>query len=108
MAILTNFSPFIEPVGIDEAFLDVTGFESLHGSTREMGEKMRQRIKKELKVNASVGIAGGKIVAKVASEKAKPDGLLEVPTGKDAHFLAPLAIGDMPGIGHKWYLGIGD
>jgi len=101
MAILMSFSPLIEPVGIDEAFLDVTGFESLHGSTREMGEKIRRRVKKELKVNASVGIAGGKIVAKVASEKAKPDGLLEVPPGTDAQFLSPLAIGDMPGIGRK-------
>ncbi|MFC1846909.1 DNA polymerase IV [Chloroflexota bacterium] len=101
MAILMDFSPFIEPMGIDEAFLDVTGFESIHGTTRQMGEKIRQRIKKETGINASVGIAGGKLVAKVASEKAKPDGLLEVPEGRDRAFLAPLPVGEMPGIGKK-------
>ncbi len=101
MAILMDFSPFIEPMGIDEAFLDVTGFESIHGTTSQMGEKIRRRVKKELGINASVGIAGGKLVAKVASEKAKPDGLLEVPPEQDRAFLSPLPVGDMPGIGKK-------
>ena len=101
MAILMDFSPFIEPMGIDEAFLDVTGFESIHGSIRRMGENIRRRINNELGINASVGIAGGKLTAKVASEKAKPDGLLEVPPGEDAAFLAPLPVGDMLGIGKK-------
>jgi len=101
MAILMDYSPFIEPVGIDEAFLDVTGFESIHGSTRLMAEKIRRRIKDELGINASVGIAGSKLVAKVASEKAKPDGSLEVATGRDSEFLAPLPIKEMPGIGRK-------
>ncbi len=101
MAILMDFSPFIEPVGIDEAFLDVTGFESIHGSTRRMAEKIRQCIKDELGINASVGIAGSKLVAKVASEKAKPNGLLEVAAGRDSEFLSPLPISDMPGIGKK-------
>jgi DNA polymerase-4 len=88
-------------MGLDEAYLDVTGFESIHGSIKQMAEKLRRRIKKELGINASVGIAGGKLTAKVASEKAKPDGLLEVPPGGDAAFLAPLPVGDMPGIGKK-------
>jgi DNA polymerase-4 len=101
MATLMDFSPFIEPVGIDEAFLDVTGFESLHGSTRCMADKIKQRIKDELGINASVGIAGSKLVAKVASEKAKPNGLVEIPAGKESAFLAPLAIGELPGIGRK-------
>ena len=68
-------------MGIDEAFLDVTGFESLHGSIKQMAENIRQRIKNNIGINASVGIANSKLVAKVASEKAKPDGLLEVPAG---------------------------
>lgn len=101
MSILADFSPFIEPVGIDEAFLDVTGFESLHGSTQKMAEKIRRRIKDDLGISASVGIAGSKLVAKVASEKAKPDGLLEVEADKDRQFLAPLPVNDMPGIGKK-------
>jgi len=101
MAILMDFSPFIEPMGIDEAFLDVTGFESIHGSAGHMAQKIRQCIKNDIGINASVGIAGSKLVAKVASDKAKPDGLLEVPTGRDREFLAPLPIGEMPGIGRK-------
>jgi DNA polymerase-4 len=101
MAILMDFSPFIEPVGIDEAFLDVTGFESIHGSIQQMAEKIRKRVKDELELNASVGIANSKVVAKIASEKAKPDGLLEVPAGNERAFLAPLPIGELPGIGKK-------
>ncbi len=101
MAILLDFSPFMEPMGIDEAFLDITGFESIHGSATAMGQKIRKRLKDELKLNASIGIAGSKLVAKVASKEAKPDGLLEVPPGEDAAFLAPLLVGKMPGIGRK-------
>jgi len=101
MAILADFSPFIEPVGIDEAYLEVTGFESLHGSLRRMGEKIRRRIKDELSITASIGIANAKVVAKIASDQAKPDGLVEVATGEEAAFLKPLAIGRLPGIGKK-------
>ena len=101
MNILADFSPFLEPVGIDEAFLEVTGFESLHGTLREMGEKIRKRIRDEIGIAASIGLAGSKIVAKVASKAAKPDGLVEVPEGGEAAFLAPLPIGKMPGVGEK-------
>ena len=81
MAILNDFSPFIEPMGIDEAYLDVTGFESIHGSIRHMAEKMKQRIRSELGLCASIGIASCKVVAKVASDLSKPDGLIEVVPG---------------------------
>ena len=101
MAILVDFSPFIEPMGIDEAYLDVTGFESLHGSIRRMAVSIKERIKKELGLCASVGIAGGKVVAKVASDLSKPDGLIEVPEGNDGSFLAPLPVDKLPGIGNK-------
>ena len=101
MEILTDFSPFIEPLGIDEAYLDVTGFESMHGSIRLMAEKIRKEVKDKLGITASIGIAGSKIVAKVASEMAKPDGLLEVEAEEDSRFLAPLEIGKLPGIGKK-------
>jgi len=101
MAILADFSPQLEPAGLDEAYLDVTGFESLHGSLREMAAAIKKRIKDELGLCASVGIAGGKVVAKVASDKSKPDGLLEVPEGGDGAFLAPLPVGDLPGVGKK-------
>ncbi len=101
MAILPDFSPFLEPVGLDEAYLDVTGFESLHGSILEMASNMKQRVKDELGLSASVGIASSKVVAKIASELVKPDGLLEVAPGEERPFLKPLPAGKLPGIGKK-------
>ena len=101
MAIVNDFSPFIEPVGIDEAYLDVTGFESLHGSIRKMATDMKQKIKTELGLSASIGIAGCKVVAKVASDYSKPDGLVEVPKGDEREFLAPLSVDKLPGVGKK-------
>jgi len=101
MAILADFSPFLEPVSLDEAYLDVIGFESIYGSIHQMAAKIKQRIKNELGLCASVGIASCKVVAKVASELSKPDGLLEVAAGKERSFLAPLPIAKLPGIGKK-------
>ncbi|MDD5037846.1 MAG: DNA polymerase IV [Dehalococcoidales bacterium] len=101
MAVLADFSPFLEPGGLDEAYLDVTGFESLHGSIHQMAVDIRQRIKDEVKLCASVGIANGKVVAKVASELSKPDGLVEVARGEEAAFLAPLPVDKLPGAGPK-------
>ncbi len=101
MAILADFSPYLEPLGIDEAYLDVTGFESLHGSIRRMAEKIKSRVTAELGLCASIGIAGGKVVAKIASELSKPNGLLEVPPGEERSFLAPLPVGRLPGVGKK-------
>jgi DNA polymerase-4 len=101
MEILADFSPYLEPMGLDEAYLDATGFESIHGSSKQMAAKIKQRVKKELGINASIGIASGKVVAKVASEMSKPDGLLEVAEGEEAAFLAPLPIAKLPGIGQK-------
>ncbi len=101
MAILADFSPFLEPVSLDEAYLDVTGFESIHGSIHKMAAKIKQQIKDELGLDASVGIASCKVVAKVASELSKPDGLLEVASGKERSFLAPLPVAQLPGVGKK-------
>jgi len=101
MAILADFSPFLEPVGLDEAYLDVTGFESIYGSIHQVAIAIKQRIKDELRLCASVGIASSKVVAKVASELSKPDGLLVVEAGKERYFLAPLPITKLPGIGKK-------
>ena len=101
MAILADFSPYLEPVSLDEAYLDATGFESIHGSIQQMALKIKQRTKDELGLSASVGIASGKVVAKVAAELSKPDGLLEVPAGEERSFLAPLPVAQLPGIGRK-------
>jgi DNA polymerase-4 len=101
MAILAGFTPFLEPMGLDEAYMDVTGFESLHGSMRAMALAIKKRVKDELGINVSVGIANSRVVAKIASDASKPDGLIEVPPGGEAAFLAPLPIRRMPGIGEK-------
>ena len=101
MAILADFSPYLEPLGLDEAYLDATGFESIHGSIGKMAAAIKQRIKDELGICASAGIASGKVIAKVASELSKPDGLLEVPAGKERSFLSPLPVAKLPGIGKK-------
>lgn len=101
MAILNDFSPFIEPGDLDEAYLDVTGFESLHGSIRKMATVMKQRIKTELGLSASIGIASCKIVAKVASDYSKPDGLIEIPHGGEREFLAPMPVDKLPGVGKQ-------
>jgi len=99
MAILADFSPFLEPVSLDEAYLDVTGFESIHGSIHQMALNIKQRVKDELDLCASIGIASCKVVAKIASDLSKPDGLLEVPHGEELSFLAPLPVDKLPGIG---------
>ena len=101
MEILADFSPDLEPGGLDEAFLDLTGFESLYGPVRETAIRIKNRIKEELGITASIGIAPCKVVAKIASDFDKPDGLTEVLPGKEKGFLAPLPVKDMPGVGKK-------
>ena len=101
MAILADFSPLLEPLSLDEAYLEATGFESIYGSIRQMAVAIKQRVKDELGFPASVGIASVKVVAKVASELSKPDGLLEVADGEERSFLAPLPVAKLPGIGRK-------
>jgi DNA polymerase IV len=100
MAILSDFTPAMEPGGLDEAFLDITGCD-IFGTSREIAVKIKARVKNELELVASVGIASCKIVAKIASDFGKPDGLVEVPAGKEREFLAPLPIDRMPGIGPR-------
>lgn len=101
MTILADFSPYLEPMGLDEVYLDATGFESIHGSAGQMAAKIKQRVKDDLDICASVGIARCKVVAKIASDLSKPDGLLEVPAGRERTFLSPLPVAKMPGIGKK-------
>ena len=101
MRILGDFSPYIEPLGLDEAYLDVTGCEEPYGSTRQLALAIKERIYKELKITASVGIAICKVVAKIASDLCKPDGLLQIAPGEEQAFLNPLSIAKLPGVGKK-------
>jgi len=101
MAILADFSPCIEPLGIDEAYLDVTGCEGHYGSFRQRALAIKERVPKELGLPASLGIATCKVEAKVASDLCKPDGLLEIAPGEERHFLSPLPVAKLPGVGKK-------
>ena len=101
MNILRDFSPLCEPLSLDEAFLDVTASETLFGPAAEIAATIRHRIKTELNLTASAGVATSKFVAKIASDLDKPDGLTIVPPGEEARFLAPLAIERMWGVGPK-------
>jgi len=100
MDILADFSPSLEPGGLDEAYLDVTGCD-IFGTPFQIAKKIKERVRKELGLIASVGIASCKVVAKVASDAGKPDGLVEVPVGGERSFLAPLPVVRLPGVGDK-------
>ncbi|MBN1374685.1 MAG: DNA polymerase IV [Dehalococcoidia bacterium] len=100
MTILADYSPCIESGGLDEAYLDVTGCENF-GSWRSLALKIKERVKKETGLIASVGIAPCKVVAKIASDLSKPDGLIEVLPGGEQDFLASLAVRKLPGVGEK-------
>jgi DNA polymerase-4 len=90
MAILEAYSPLCEPLSLDEAFLDVTGSRALFGEAPAIASAIRDRIRTELALTASAGVATSKFVAKVASDLHKPDGLTVVPSGGEAAFLARL------------------
>lgn len=99
MAILADFSPLVEPVSVDEAFVDLTGTEALFGSPLDAVRGIKRRIRDETGLTASAGLAANKFVAKVASELEKPDGLVAVPAGGEAGFLAPLRVELIWGVG---------
>jgi DNA polymerase-4 len=99
MAILRRFTPLVEPISIDEAFLDVTGSRALFGDGEVIGRAIRQAIRDEVELTASVGVATTKLVAKIGSDLRKPDALVVVPPGEEAAFLAPLPISRLWGVG---------
>jgi DNA polymerase IV len=99
MAILRRFTPLVEPISIDEAFLDVTASRRLFGDGRAVAQRIKAAIREELSLTASVGVAATKLVAKIASDLRKPDGLVVVEPGTEAGFLAPLPISRLWGVG---------
>jgi DNA polymerase-4 len=99
MAILRRFTPMVEPISIDEAFLDVTASRALFGDGEALGRRIKSAIRDELQLTISVGVASTKLVAKIASELRKPDGLVVVEPGGEAAFLAPLPIARLWGVG---------
>src|SRR4051794_27332724 len=99
MAILRRFTPLVEPISIDEAFLDVTASRQLFGDGDAIARRIKATIREELSLTASVGVATTKLVAKIASDLEKPDGLVVVEPGTEAAFLAPLQIARLWGVG---------
>ncbi len=99
--IFRSFTDQVEGLSLDEAFLDVTASRRLFGSGPEIAAQVRKRIRDEERLTASVGVAASKYVAKVASDLEKPDGLVVVPAGTEAAFLAPLDVSRLWGAGPK-------
>ncbi|MDP8969829.1 MAG: DNA polymerase IV, partial [Actinomycetota bacterium] len=97
--ILLSVTPLVEPLALDEAFLDVGGSVRLFGPPERVGVLLRRRIRDELGLSASVGVAQNKFLAKLCSGKAKPDGLLHLRAEEASGFLAPLSVGDLWGVG---------
>jgi DNA polymerase-4 len=97
--IFAEFTPIVEMVSIDEAYLDFTGCERLHGSAFRGADRLIRITKERTGLNASIGLSTSHLVSKIASDQAKPHGLLYVLPGYEAKFLAPLPIRRMPGIG---------
>lgn len=101
MELLGEITPLVEPLSIDEAFLDVRGALRLYGTPWEIGTRIRERIRSDTGLNASVGAAATKYVAKLASGRSKPDGLLVVPAERTLEFLHPQPITALWGVGEK-------
>ena len=98
-SIFDEFSPVVEPLSVDEAFLDLSGTERLLGSADDVARRMKQRIKAEVGLTASVGIAGNKFLAKLASDLEKPDGLTIIQPADVDRILPPLPVSKLWGIG---------
>lgn len=99
--ILGAYTPLVEPISIDEAFLDLAGTERLHGAPAEVAGAIKRRVEDELGLVASVGVAAVKMVAKIASDVGKPNGLVVVLPDQTAAFLAPLPVERLFGVGPR-------
>lgn len=99
MAIFERFTPLVEPISLDEAFLDVTASQALLGDGETIAKEIKRLVKKETGLTVSAGVAPSKLLAKIASDLRKPDGLTVVAPGSEKEFLAPLPIGRLWGVG---------
>jgi DNA polymerase-4 len=97
--VLCEFSPLVEMASIDEAYLDMTGTERLHGPPLRAAHLLHERVKTATGLNCSIGIATSRLVAKISSDQAKPNGVLWVMPGRESAYLAPLEVRKVPGVG---------
>lgn len=100
-AVFESYSPLVEMASLDEAYIDLTGTERLHGPPAATVDRILHRLREQVGLPASAGLGGNKLVAKVASGLAKPSGLLVVPHGGEAGLFAPLPMRRLPGVGPK-------
>lgn len=101
MAIFRELTPLVEPLSLDEAYLDVTRLTDSGRAAESVARDLKRRVRSELGLAISVGVGASKSVAKIASDLEKPDGLTIVAPGSEAAFLAPLPVGALPGVGPK-------
>ena len=101
MEIFESISPLVEPLSVDEAFIDITGSQKLLGTPREIGELIRKKVFESQGLTCSVGIAPNKFIAKLASSRCKPNGLLEIHLDRILEFLHPLPVSEIWGVGPK-------
>jgi len=99
--ILDTVSPLVEPMSIDEAYIDVSGSQRLFGGDDAIAHYIKSRIREATQLPCTVAIAPNKLVAKIASDEGKPDGYLRIPAGGERAFLHPLRIGKLPGVGPR-------
>jgi DNA polymerase-4 len=97
--VLGHFSPLVEMASVDEAYLDMTGTDRLHGPPLRSAHRLHTEMKSATQLNCSIGIGTSRLIAKVSSAKAKPNGVLCVLPGQEAKFLESLDVGDIPGVG---------
>jgi DNA polymerase-4 len=99
--IFERFTPLVEGLSIDEAFLDITGTRRLHGEPRDVAQAIRAAVQGEVRLTCSVGVSAVKFIAKIASATDKPDGLTEIQPGHELEFLHPLPVGKLWGVGPR-------
>lgn len=100
-AVLETVSPLVEPVSIDEAYIDITGSLRLFGGEQAIADYIKSQIREQTQLPCTLAIAPNKLIAKVGSDKAKPDGCLIIPPGSEKEFLRPLPIEKLPGVGPR-------
>ena len=100
-AILNHFSPLVEMASIDEAYIDFSGTSRLHGPPLQTAHSLHEAIWREVNLRCSLGLSSSRLVSKVSSDQAKPNGVLHILPGQEARFLAPLEVRKIPGVGKK-------